>query len=475
MNKAHSNREYFEYFQSKFLGLGVETVLKYRRTLSELNVFLTEHRLLLANLSETMVADWVAELFRGGLAKNTVIRHLNILSSLAKSAEKRERLPASDAPRLLVKKLTESADVLPVLLQEKAYKESLGLLRRILKRADNRNVYEDMFLFSMLNGAIPFGEVAVLKKEDVSEFGPVSRQLLERNQSAHRNYVFDLKQSYRTRHQIYSSVTDGLKHVFGKINGISSVDPDSLVRSMWAACAIRCGATASEALGCIGTAAPYAVPSFCTPVSVSSENKHQWIRAVSQQVLLDEMPKWYVMHLRRGVKFEDLRKEIAEKVQSVPGYFYPCETIVKLSGNRKIIKEQPFISQTVFFKSRPEDVLPLFRSIGDKAWCYRINNAPTSPYAVIPQEEMNRFQAAVGIFTSDVEVFPLGEIVPRPGESVVVIMAGYTGREGRVEEVINNDSESTIFRVKLTTEQGYEWRVNVDGRQIKRALIQSCN
>ncbi|MDE6394513.1 MAG: site-specific integrase, partial [Duncaniella sp.] len=61
-----------------------ETVLKYRRTLSELDLFLSAHRLQLADLSDVMTADWAVEMMRQGLAKSTIIRHLNILSSLVK-------------------------------------------------------------------------------------------------------------------------------------------------------------------------------------------------------------------------------------------------------------------------------------------------------------------------------------------------------------------------------------------------------
>ena len=64
----------------------------------------------------------------------------------------------------------------------------------------------------------------------------------------------------------------------------------------------------------------------------------------------------------------------------------------------------------------------------------------------------------------------MGELTPMPGESVIVVTAGYGNREGKVEDVINKDSGTAIFRVKLFTDQGYEWRMDVDARQIE--LIQ---
>ena len=213
----------------------------------------------------------------------------------------------------------------------------------------------------------------------------------------------------------------------------------------------------------------YAVPEFCHKAAIHPDNKDWWINTVNA-TLLHDMPQWYAMHLRKGVTFEDVRKDILDKVRPIPELFYPCETIVRLTGNRKNVDEQPFIAKTVFFKSHPENERPMFKSIGEKAWCYRVLSVPGSPYAVIPRRDMERFQRAIGVFTPDVEITPLGALAPKPGESVIVVKAGFGNRTGEVEEVINKGCGSAIFRVKLTTDNGYEFRINVDERQIERII-----
>ena len=111
----------------------------------------------------------------------------------------------------------------------------------------------------------------------------------------------------------------------------------------------------------------------------------------------------------------------------------------------------------------------MFSKIGDKAWCYRVTRESGSPYAVISPIDMRRFQMVIGVFTSDMEIHPLGTLVPRPGEQVMVVKAGYGNRQGEVEEVIEpTDGGSMIFRVKLSTDQGYEWRLDLDARQLQR-------
>ena len=83
---------------------------------------------------------------------------------------------------------------------------------------------------------------------------------------------------------------------------------------------------------------------------------------------------------------------------------------------------------------------------------------------------MDRFQRAIGIFSSDTEVKPLGELSPKPGESVIVISAGFSGQTGTVEHIINKGCPSAIFRVKLDTDNGFEFRIDIDERQLERLI-----
>lgn len=505
-HKQHSNRELFEFFQSRLSGLNADTALKYRRTVSELDLFLTGHRLQLSDLSPVMMADFSIELLRKGLAKNTVIYHLNILNGLVKSAAKRGLLEATDAPRVMARQLSETAIPLPPLMQEEKFAECLNMLRQGLKGGDGLSgdslklakvggegiqaydKYEDMLLFSLLNGVMSLRDVAMLRKGDVAKYNEISRGIAERNMAPKRDFVFALRQSYATPKQIYKAVSEGLKRSYqqfvdksidlkitsGATSDVDTFDADTLARSIWIACAVKSGATASEAFACVEGDADYVLPDFCRESFAklevkAKENKSLWVKTVNA-VLTHDMPRWYAMHLRKGVDYDELRKDINESIRPVPELFYPSETIKKRVGNKTVIDEKPFISHTVFFKSYPEKILPMFSQIGDKAWCYRVTRSAGSPYAVISSRDMKRFQAVIGVFTSDIEVHNLGELSPKPGESVVVIKAGYNNRRGEVEDVINTESGSVIFRVKLSTDQGYEWRIDLDERQIERIL-----
>ena len=376
-------------------------------------------------------------------------------------------IPPDDAPRRMARSLESSASALPPLMAQPTFDAILSILREGMKRPVGRDTFLDIFLLSLLSGVMPLAEVAMLRKKDASRFDDAARSIIDSNMAPRRDFVFDLRQSYRTPAQIRAVVAEGLLRLFGRHVAMpADADPDALVRSVWVACAMRCGATASEALWCAGGSAPYAVPDFCVPADDVAEHRAMWMRAVNS-LLVHEMPRWFAMHMRRGVAFDELRREIAENVHPAPELFYPCETIRKRVGKRTVVEDQPFISRTAFFRTRPESVLPMFHAIGDKAWCYRLSNSPGAPYAVISQRDMKRFQAAVGVFTPDIEVRPVGSITPKPGEPVIVVMAGYGNREGLVEEVLADGCGTAIFRVLLSTDYGYEWRVDVDARQLE--------
>ena len=501
--KPHSNREWMEFFQSRLSRLNAETSRRYAKTITVIDLFLTGHRLNASGLADARtIDDFVIELLRAGLAKTTVIRHLNIISSLLKDAVKQGWLPSADAPRDAAKRLGASDVPLPPLMREEGYAECVGMLRRAMKeggpsaeaagtpsdeagivsagagideaaiisqllggmKRSEGSVEEDVLLLSLLNGAMPIEEVMMLKKSDEDRLSDVSYTIIHRNVNPRRDFIFNLRQSYKTPKQLLRAVSEKLLPRYGRFAGSNSIDRSSghsaasgrlgnLVRDMWIAIAMKSGATHFEAMQMLD--------------NPDAPARESWIRTVNS-VLTHDMPRWYAMHLRRGVDFEELRKDIAEEIRPVPELFYPGETIRKRVGNKMVLDDKPFISNTVFFRSFPDRVQPMFSKIGDKAWCYRVTREAGSPYAVISPIDMRRFQTVIGVFTSDMEIHPLGTLVPRPGEQVMVVKAGYGNRQGEVEEVIEpTDGGSMIFRVKLSTDQGYEWRVDLDARQIQ--------
>ncbi len=467
-NKRYSNKQFLEFFRSRLSGVSSESGMRYRKTISELEIFLAGHRIHVADLSEMMMADWAIDLLCQGLAVSTVTRHLNSLNGMVKDAAKAGMIKQNNAARSISKSLSELRSV-PALLGVSVFDGILSFLRDSLKeREDNRyNVFMDMVLFSMLNGAISLDSVSRLRKENMQDYDGVSLSILMRNIGKRRDYVFNIHQSELTSRQLKVAISSGVRSVFKSHIDELEFEPDELVRSMWVACVVRSGLSASEALGYVGDSAPYSIPEFCTPASVPNDGKNACMSVVNT-MLTSGMPRWYVMQMRKGVRYDELRKEIYDKIRPCPLLYYPCETILKRSGNRKRKKERPFIDRTVFFRSYPEKIMPMFNAIGDKAWCYRVLGIPGSPYAVVPQHDMERFQRAIGLFTPDIEIHPLGSLTPKLGETVILIKAGFGNRVATVEDIIKTECGSAIFRVKLDTDNGYEFRIDVHACQLER-------
>lgn len=456
-----------EDIQSRLAGLSADSLAKYRRSLSSLEAFLNGHGLVLSDLSPLVVEDWTCELLRQGKPRTTISRNLNVLSSVLKGSKENNLKDAVAKAREIARRFESASQDVPPLLQERVFNIFLTLLRAWLKGVGEQDVLRDIVLVSLLNGAMPLRDVVMLRKEYIAEAGHLTKLVLERNINPKRGYVFDLRQSYQTPKQVVNGVSDRLLDKFGKYVGMESFDADELMRSLWVALALRSGATMSVALDCVGGKARYSTPDFMTPATVGAmPDVARWRRAV-ELLLEQDSPRWYAMQMRRGVSFEDLQREIAEAVNPVPTLFYPCQNIARNAHNKRVLKSQPFIMQTVFFRMSPDGILPMFAKIGDKAWCYRVFNSPEAPYAVIPKEEMQRFQSAIGQFTPDMEIHPLGELEIRPEDRVVLLMSDFYNQEGKVAKVIKEGDGPTVYRVVFRDQSGFEWAVNADTRQIK--------
>ncbi len=108
----------------------------------------------------------------------------------------------------------------------------------------------------------------------------------------------------------------------------------------------------------------------------------------------------------------------------------------------------------------------MFHKIGDLAWCYR--NGDT--YASIPQAAMETFQKAIGKFTPDYEIGPVGSIALRPGDRIVVVGGAFTGKEGEIIGQSLNEN-GVIYRIMLWGDNNnIEWRAN-DSRLIEKKSL----
>lgn len=405
--------------------------MKYDRALADFRRFLLSHNLSADTLTGGDIYDYAVESLWRGQSPATVIQRLNILNSIF-------RRPASaqapvPGPREMARLIGEPSFELPPLLKTAVYERCLTTLRTIASDGNATTSGADLLLYAVLNPGIPPEKLILLTKSDIGESKGLSRQILRRNAASRRKYIFDLRQSYRTLRQIAADLTESLRGDFGHLATGGDISLSHLAGSLRAAMSPRTGDPRPE--------------------------------GEIEQLLTQGQTGWYVLRMRRGVSFDELQQRIVARIHPSPELFYPIETVRKKLRGRNILVEQPFISQTVFIRTRREDLLPLMREIGDLAWCVRLSREADAAPAVVPRREMTRFQQAIGIFTPDTELYLPGTLKARPGEKVILIEAGYTDRPATIEDVVPGDSGTVLFRVRLTTDFGYEWRATVDSRQ----------
>ena len=97
---------------------------------------------------------------------------------------------------------------------------------------------------------------------------------------------------------------------------------------------------------------------------------------------------------------------------------------------------------------------------------------------------MNAFQLAIGVFTEETRVAPLGTIAPRPGQKVIILggpLAGHTAtfiktrpsrKKGKIptEDIETADAlplDRVLYRLTLPGLNGIEWEADLDPRLLE--------
>ncbi len=447
-----NNSDILDFFSKRIEDKSGSSVKEYKKAYIYLANFLSATDNSFVNPSIELLEDWCIILYSYGLTAKTVAHYVDIVSALYTAAVK-EGLVAHNGAFKAIKAKLKNGDlqhsIETVSEQQFVRLQNLALLSSRLDK--EIALYIDLFVVSILTGCRSLLEVALLKKADINAVSEQVATILERYAEPTRKYVFPLLQSERTPRQLESHVEAkivALLNSRGIHIGKSVLDT---ARNFWTHTAIKCGIAPSEISAVLSG----------TP---SSKAQTETIKSVGE-AFMSNPANWYAMKLRRGVKINGITERLAEIEEYLRPIetFYPCtETLRK--ENKKMVKElTPVIPDVLFFKSRMTDVRSLFAKIGDLSWCYRRANG-TGEYAVIARSEMEHFQRAIGQFSSDYEVGPIGFIQPKEGDKIKVIGGIFGGNEGELLKVMEQPEEGTIYRLKIIDEQGIEWRVGIDPR-----------
>lgn len=428
-----------------------------------------------AQFDGNLVSEWVSWMFSHDYAYNTVVFYVNRLSALYGKAIRNLTADNSGCFTTVKDKLR---DVTPLSLEIFSIQDCFGRLRRLILSDHSANplrrLSKDILLFSIYNGGISLDRIARFGKDEYTGADDAILAIVERYRKPRSRYLFPLNQSARTPNQlnraIQSLYSDALRMAGINLSAVHLSAPQDL----WAMIAMRCGISASDIAGCLPEEGPVnPTYSFATRHELTSGQKEAICSRVAR-ILSKDPEEWYAMRFRPLVDYAMIQDRLKATGMSLAKSFYPVEEIYRCVG-KKIKKEtRPVAPGIMFFKSKATVLPRLFYQIGDLAWGYRYSKGAGSPYAIIPQKDIDEYQKAIGQFAESIEEYPEGVFRFEEGDKVEIISGEFTGRPAIFENEIRKitkDGQTVAQitnRLRLAGIENFSWTVELDPRQIAK-------
>lgn len=380
---------------------------------------------------DRFVAAWISRMQAAGMAASSVRRYVEAARALY-----RRDYPSGRA--------FDGLD--NALAAPRAMVDFSALRRAAARNGEMRarlRVALDAFLVDVYSGArLGTSGLVTLLKDDCAALPVQAQAIVETYASPRRRYAFPLAQGRRTDASIARTLAVATSAAL-RLAGIVASDT---------------AATPSE------------IAAECSRIACAGAASLQ----EAADAILDIHPRWYAMHMRRGMAVETAEERLRDAFGASAATYYPCrEVVCRTAEGRLATTLQPFIPGVLFFRVSPQLIPEVFRHVGDIAWGYRSAPATDAPYAAIPEASMLVFQRMVCIFTPDMTLRPLDPATRLiPGRRVRItggVMAGY---EGIVRDIpASGDSPLTrLFRLEFGHDFGFEWTAD-----IPEALIQPLN
>lgn len=431
-------------------------------------------------MSVEVLSTWCLRLFSQGYSSSTISLYFKHLSALNTLAVKEGLLPEGDAFDIVREKLRSVANRME---NEKVDTATFDKLQKLVKtntlRSSERQLAKDVLLFAIYNGGLSFEEIISCKKNDYQSINQPIDDIISRHSRPRNKYLFALGQSVKTPRQ----QDDMLRHLFTGAMMNVSLEPSRngvnhlTAAGLWGHAALRCNIAPGVVKSCLGEKAvvlPFL--DFAEAVDLTPEQRQEATDTVVSSLTVDPQA-WFAMQLRPRVKYDTVVERLRETEAGryVSSIYYPMEEIARRIGRKLEFQSRPVMPGIVFIRSRMSLLAPLFAIIGNLAWCFKRSREPGSQYAVISQEQMSDFQAAIGTFTPETEILPIGGIELKENDHVEVIGGNFTGAVGTILSVGHSDTPATVYRLIIRGVNGFEWRVNSHRRMIRKISEERYN
>ncbi|MBD5356741.1 MAG: hypothetical protein HDR88_07025 [Bacteroides sp.] len=417
-----------------------KTLQSLEQALTAFEKFTESTPITFADITESLLSEWVSWLFFKGYTPSTVRLYFKNLSALFGKAVKEGVATDGGAFSVINAKLKN------ISLQEwspDCYHKLRKLALTDWSDRPQLQLAKDLVLFAVYNGGLSFETLASYKKTDYEGFDNEVMEIVDRYSKPKNKYLFPLHQSEKTPAQLNRILSSLFADALKLVNiHLPSYDTLTAVR-LWAIAALQTGFIPSEIADCLGSNAEInPMFSFAPRYGLTPEEKYDILLTVSQSISQDPY-NWYAMQFRPHVNYDMVTRRLQETGITFRNSFYPMEEIVKRVGKKRITKSRPVVPGLLFFESKATDLPELFYHIGDLAWGYRLSKTEKSQYAVISRVDLEIYQRTIGTFTPETEIYPAGTLELQPGDIVEIIGGAFIGYKARFQKQFTIDKDTT--------------------------------
>ncbi|MDE5687609.1 MAG: hypothetical protein K2I18_03165 [Paramuribaculum sp.] len=417
----------------------------------------------------TALKSWISDMLRIGRTYSTQKRYLGKIHALYCALNGK----ASDTEKMFAIATSLLSKEEKVKLPD--FSENIRLIRQAARKPAYKNasflLYLRIFLYSLYNAGEDIRNIVSLTRNSLPEMCAQAQKIVDESVLPQRKYVFALEQGRKSDNVIVRETLRKIGAVLTSI-GIKLNKPfdENTIAEIWIEVARMAGIEDNVIAAVAGqnTELP-AYLRMIEPAVLTPEQRYDTLCAVADYIH-DTTEKWYVMNLRNN-KPADIEERLAA-AEGCPvkklHTFYPCEKIVVKDGKKKRIESRPVIREILFFKTRPEYVKPIFRAIGDLAWCFRANPSdPDSPYSVVNSRQMELFQICICQFSDDMEISVVSAPEIMSGQKVRITGGIMEGYEGIVIDSSTDGNNMRTFGLQLANNSTLTWKVDIDERFIE--------
>lgn len=442
-----------------------------RRAIDSLSGFSGGMDLKFDGINAGFLGEWIASQFFDGYHSATIAYNVSKIAALYNKAVADGLASPSEIFSGMPEKIVNAGSAFPETDHASTFKKVRTLCIADYSAGSEKDLARDITLFALFNGGMPLSRAAKFKKDDYCGDDPHIQKIVAKYSKPKNKYLFPINQAHLTPRQLMRFMEVLVSPLLKSIGIQRKTFRDTVLTDIWCDLAMSCGISASSIAACVDSPETVNVLTFCvTPSQISAEEVAEIRRRVSD-TLADNPVRWYAMHLRPHVHFEDLTARLKESDISIADIFYPMEEIFHKVGKQKVFENRPVISWLIFYRAQVTQLNRLFHEIGDLAWGYRYLRDVTSPYAVIPDREVRNYQQAIGTLSPGIRMVEDGDVKFEKGDYLVLLGGPMNGRHGvflAEKKVKGETSGRVVFRIRLSAGNNINWEVNWDPALVKK-------